>query len=56
MVAKAHERNMKVRFWDAPESTNFWSELRGDRVDLINADDLAGLEEFLRQEPGFSSK
>jgi glycerophosphoryl diester phosphodiesterase len=56
IVAKAHERNMKVRFWDAPESTNFWSELRADGVDLINADDLAGLENFLRQEPGFAAK
>jgi hypothetical protein len=56
IVAKAHERNMKVRFWDAPESINFWSELRRDGVDLINADDLAGLEEFLRRDPGSSAK
>jgi hypothetical protein len=56
IVAKAHARNMKVRFWDAPESTAFWSELRADGVDLINADDLAGLEKFLRQEPGFSAR
>ncbi len=49
IVVKAHERNMKVRFWDAPQSTNFWRELRGDGVDLLNADDLAGVEAFLRQ-------
>jgi glycerophosphoryl diester phosphodiesterase len=49
IVAKAHKRHMKVRFWDAPESIGFWSELRRDGVDLINADDLAGLEKFLRQ-------
>jgi hypothetical protein len=30
--------------------------LRADGVDLINADDLAGLEKFLRQEPGFSAQ
>ncbi len=52
IVAKAHERKMKVRFWDAPENTNFWRELRSDGVDLLNADDLAGLEKFLRQEAG----
>jgi hypothetical protein len=52
IVAKAHERKMKVRFWDAPESVNFWRELRSDGVDLLNADDLAGLEKFLRQEGG----
>jgi glycerophosphoryl diester phosphodiesterase len=56
IVAKAHARNMKVRFWNAPESTNFWSELRRNGVDILNADDLAGLEAFLRQEPGFSTK
>jgi hypothetical protein len=56
IVAKAHQRNMKVRFWDAPQSTNFWHELRSDGVDLMNADNLAGVEKFLRQEPGLSSK
>ena len=55
IVANAHERNMKVRFWDAPDSTEFWRELRSDGVDLMNADDLAGLEKFLRQESGSSS-
>jgi len=56
IVAKAHDRNMKVRFWDTPESTNFWHELRSDGVDLLNVDNLAGAEKFLRQEPGSSSK
>jgi len=50
IVAKAHERHMKVRFWNAPQSVSFWRELRSDGVDLLNADDLAGLEKFLRQE------
>jgi hypothetical protein len=54
IVAKAHQRNMKVRFWDAPESTNFWHELRSDGVDLLNVDDLAGAEAVLRQEPDSS--
>ncbi len=47
---------MKVRFWDAPQSTNFWRELRANGVDLLNADDLAGAEAFLRQESASSSK
>jgi hypothetical protein len=50
IVSKSHERNMKVRFWNAPQSANFWGELRRDGVDLMNADDLAGLEKFLRGE------
>jgi hypothetical protein len=56
IVAKAHERNMKVRFWNAPGSTNFWHELRSDGVDLLNVDDLAAGEKFLRQEPDSASK
>ncbi len=56
IVVKAHARNMKVRFWDAPQSTNFWRELRSDGVDLLNVDDLDGAEKFLRQEAGSISK
>jgi len=55
IVAKAHERKMKVRFWDAPDSVSFWTELRSDGVDLMNADDLAGLEKFLRENAGSSA-
>jgi hypothetical protein len=50
IVAKAHERNMKVRFWDSPESTHFWRELRNDGADLLNVDDLANAEKFQRQD------
>ena len=56
IVAKAHKRNMKVRFWDSPQSTNFWRELRDDGVDLLNVDDLAGAEKFLRKDSGPSLK
>ncbi len=49
IVSQAHARHMKVRFWDAPQSTEFWAELRADGVDLLNADDLPGVEKFLRQ-------
>lgn len=56
IVAQAHERHMKVRFWDAPQNTNFWAELRRDGVDLLNADDLAGCEKFLRAEGNSSGQ
>lgn len=49
IVKKAHDRNLKVRFWGAPDFPAFWCELRRDGVDLINTDDLAGAEKFLRQ-------
>ncbi len=49
IVAQTHQRKLLLRFWDAPESTNFWNELKSDGVDLLNADDLSGVEKFLRQ-------
>ncbi len=52
-VEKAHARNLKIRFWNAPDTPVFWREIREDGVDLINTDDLAGAEIFLRQQsPG----
>ena len=50
MVAQAHARGRKVRFWATPENVNVWRQLRASGVDLINTDDLAGLEKFLRAE------
>jgi hypothetical protein len=46
IVAKAHEQGRKVRFWGAPDKPAFWTELLNDGVDLINTDDLAGLQLF----------
>ncbi len=47
-VAKAHAHGRKIRFWAAPDTPAAWSELRSAGVDLINTDNLAGLETFLR--------
>jgi len=48
MVAQSHRRHLLVRFWDAPDSVPFWRELRRDGVDILNVDDLAGIEKFMR--------
>lgn len=48
IVAKAHQQGRRVRFWGAPDFPPFWAVLRDAGVDLINTDDLAGLEKFLR--------
>jgi len=48
IVAKAHQQGRLVRFWGAPDKPAFWAELYADGVDLINTDDLAGAEKFLR--------
>jgi glycerophosphoryl diester phosphodiesterase family protein len=47
IVARAHEEGRRVRFWGAPDVPLFWSELRAQGVDLINTDDLPGLQRFL---------
>jgi hypothetical protein len=49
VVAKAHARGRRIRFWATPENIEAWRELRAAGVDMINTDDLSGLEAFLRQ-------
>jgi hypothetical protein len=50
IVAKAHAQGRRVRFWGAPDNESFWRAMRAADVDLINTDDLPGLEKFLRGE------
>jgi Glycerophosphoryl diester phosphodiesterase family len=50
IVRQAHEQGRQVRFWDAPDFPNCWRTLRAADVDLINTDDLAGMEKFFEQE------
>jgi len=47
IVKQAHTKGRRVRFWATPESTAVWKELRAAGVDLINTDDLGGLQKFL---------
>lgn len=47
-VAKAHASGRRIRFWATPDNVAMWRELRDAGVDMINTDDLAGLEKFLR--------
>jgi len=48
VVEKAHKHGRTVRFWNIPANAAIWGELSAAGVDLINTDDLAGLEKFLR--------
>ena len=55
IVSTAHDKGWEVRFWatpdePGPEREAIWTVLDEVGVDLINTDDLAGLEEFLRQQ------
>jgi hypothetical protein len=50
IVEKAHAKGRRVRFWATPDDPAVWRELVDAGVDLLNADDLAGLERFLRSQ------
>ncbi|POX45807.1 hypothetical protein C3489_33285 [Streptomyces sp. Ru71] len=52
IVARAHERGRRVRFWATPDAPGpardaLWTELLAAGVDHLNTDDLAGAEAFL---------
>ncbi|MEU0566229.1 phosphatidylinositol-specific phospholipase C/glycerophosphodiester phosphodiesterase family protein [Nonomuraea sp. NPDC005983] len=54
IVATAHGDGQKVRFWATPDAAGpardaIWRELVAADVDYLNTDDLAGLEQFLRE-------
>jgi hypothetical protein len=54
IVSTAHAHGQKVRFWatpdePSPERDALWKELMKADVDLINTDDLAGLQSFLQK-------
>jgi hypothetical protein len=51
LVAKAHEQGRRLRFWSAPDRAEVWKELMDAGVDLINTDNLAGLQKFLLTTP-----
>ena len=48
IVEKAHAQERRLRFWNTPDKPEVWQVLFDAGVDLINTDDLAGLQKFLR--------
>jgi glycerophosphoryl diester phosphodiesterase len=47
IVSKAHQQGRRLRFWGAPDQAVFWGEMLTSGVDLINTDDLDGVQKFL---------
>ena len=47
IVQKAHDQGRRIRFWGAPDRADLWQALHAAGVDLINTDDLPGLQKFL---------
>jgi alkaline phosphatase len=49
-VAKAHRLHKPVRFWDAPDFINAWTQLMKLGVDYINTDHISALADFLNHQ------
>jgi len=54
IVETAHKKGRRVRFWSTPDRPTqarqtLWRELLASGVDLLNTDDLQGLQQFLLQ-------
>jgi len=52
IVQTAHEKGRRIRFWATPDNPSpareaLWRELVSAGVDMLNTDDLEGLQQFL---------
>jgi hypothetical protein len=56
LIQHAHAQGRTVRFWATPDRTAMWQLLIDSGVDLIGADDLAGLQKFLLARDAAESK
>jgi hypothetical protein len=48
-VTRAHEQGRRLRFWNTPDLPEVWRVLMESGVDLIGADDLDALRQFLAE-------
>lgn len=55
-VNKAHSQGRLIRFWGTPDQPEVWNELFVSGVDLINTDNLPGLQQFLEKQLSQSEK
>ncbi len=51
IVARTHAQGRRLRFWNTPDRPDVWRLLLAGGVDVIGADDLAGLQAFLAAQP-----
>lgn len=49
ITCKAHKFQRKVRLWATPDRPEVWNILKEANVDIIGADDLTGLAEYLTE-------
>jgi hypothetical protein len=50
IVAKAHAKGCRLRFWGSPDNPDFWREMMVDGVDLINTDKLPEVRQFFESD------
>ena len=48
LIARAHAAGQRIRFWNLPPRDEVLNLLYDEGVDLLNADDLAAMQAFLR--------
>jgi hypothetical protein len=56
LVGQAHREGRLIRFWNTPDTPDAWELLYKAGVDLINTDQLAGLQRFLRAQKSENTK
>jgi alkaline phosphatase len=49
VIARTHALGKPVRFWDAPDNPNAWTQLMGLKADWINTDHIQALSAFLKK-------
>lgn len=51
LVGAIHGKGKRVRFFDAPESENYWGMMRREVIDLVGSDHLTKMKDYLVQHP-----
>lgn len=49
LVQQSHTAGQRLRFWATPDNRTMWQALAEAKVDLINTDNLSGLQKFLQE-------
>ena len=55
-VEQAHAQGRRIRFWNTPDKPAAWQVLFDAGVDILNTDNLAGLQAFLLAAPASPGK
>ena len=56
LVTQAHQQGRLIRFWNTPDTPAAWKILYDAGVDLINTDQLGGLQAFLLEQGSAAAK